>query len=125
MRCWQLVTARYKHFGQLTLWRRAGSCRGTWRLGFNGPRHHGTHCSGILYMQAQLSLAPPIAIAIATDENEVEQAESPDESVAYNPNEVLRWVRRLESCGFDPFLVELEADGRREEVVVLRGVYLA
>ena len=27
--------------------------------------------------------------------------------------------------GFDPFLVELEAGGRRKEVVVLRGVDLA
>ena len=27
--------------------------------------------------------------------------------------------------GFDPFLVELEASGRREEVAVLRGVDLA
>ena len=27
--------------------------------------------------------------------------------------------------GFDPFLVELEAGGRREEVAVLRGIYLA
>nr|POE76466.1 hypothetical protein CFP56_18919 [Quercus suber] len=40
------------------------------------------------------------SIATAADENEVEQAESPDESVTYNTNGVLRRVRYLESRGF-------------------------
>nr|POF05700.1 hypothetical protein CFP56_39789 [Quercus suber] len=41
---------------------------------------------------------PPIAIA--ANENEVEQAKSPDKSIAYNMNGVLQRVCRLEYHGF-------------------------
>nr|POE73657.1 hypothetical protein CFP56_79458 [Quercus suber] len=41
---------------------------------------------------------PPIAIA--ADENEVEQAKSPDKSIAYNMNGVLQRVCRPEDHGF-------------------------
>nr|POF21704.1 putative peroxidase 61 [Quercus suber] len=43
---------------------------------------------------------PASADCIAADENEVEQAKSSDKSVAYNMNEVLQRVCRLEYHGF-------------------------